>query len=50
MNYFDATIKKVSLFELIKGAFTSPDYSLQDLYKAFISGPQFSLIKSEELK
>ncbi|MEY9978706.1 alpha/beta fold hydrolase [Lysinibacillus sp. RC79] len=50
MNYFDDTIKKVNLFELIKGAFTSPDYSLQDLYKAFISGPQFSLIKSQELK
>lgn len=50
MNYFDDTIKKVNLFELIKGAFTSPDYSLQDLYKAFISGPQFSLIESQELK
>ncbi|MFB7155479.1 alpha/beta fold hydrolase [Lysinibacillus sp. NPDC056232] len=50
MNYFDDSIKKVNLFELIKGAFTSPDYSLQDLYKAFISGPQFSLIKSQELK
>ncbi|KOS62811.1 hypothetical protein AN161_10885 [Lysinibacillus sp. FJAT-14222] len=50
MNYFDDTIKKVNLFDLIKGAFTSPDYSLQDLYKAFISGPQFSLIKSQELK
>lgn len=50
MNYFDDTIKKVYLFELIEGAFTSPDYSLQDLYKAFISGPQFSLIKSQKLK
>ncbi|MGE8001879.1 alpha/beta fold hydrolase [Lysinibacillus sp. NPDC093216] len=50
MNYFDDTIKKVNIFELVKGAFTSPDYSLQDLYKAFISGPQFSLIKSQELK
>ncbi|MCL1702746.1 alpha/beta hydrolase [Lysinibacillus sp. Bpr_S20] len=50
MNYFDDTIKKVNLFDLIKGAFTSPDYSLQDLYKAFISGPQFSLIDSQELK
>ncbi|MFJ8102187.1 alpha/beta fold hydrolase [Lysinibacillus sp. NPDC096212] len=50
MNYFDETIKKVNIFELIKGAFISPDYSLQDLYKAFISGPQFSLIKSQELK
>lgn len=30
MNYFDATIKKVNIFELIKGAFTSPDYSLQE--------------------
>ncbi|GAB0166974.1 hypothetical protein LSPCS325_04110 [Lysinibacillus sp. CTST325] len=50
MNYFDDTIKKVKLFELIKRAFTSPNYSLQDLYKAFISGPQFSLIKSQELK
>lgn len=50
MNYFDETIKKVNVFSLIKGAFTSPDYSIQDLYKAFISGPQFSLIKSTELK
>ena len=50
MNYFDDTIEKVNLFGLIKGAFTSPDYSLRDLYKAFISGPQFSLIKSQELK
>lgn len=40
----------MSLFELIKGTFTPPDYSLQNLYKAFISGPQFSLIKSQELK
>ena len=50
MNYFDDTIEKVNLFGLIKGAFTSPDYSLLDLYKAFISGPQFSLVKSQELK
>ncbi|MGE7839188.1 alpha/beta fold hydrolase [Lysinibacillus sp. NPDC093712] len=50
MNYYDDTIKKVNVIDLIKGAFTSPDYSLQDLYKAFISGPQFSLIKSTELK
>ncbi|MGE7113881.1 alpha/beta fold hydrolase [Lysinibacillus sp. NPDC047702] len=50
MNYFDETIEKVNLFDLIKGAFTSPDYSLRDLYTAFISGPQFSLIKSQELK
>lgn len=49
-NYFDDTIEKVNLFGLIKGAFTSPDYSLLDLYKAFISGPQFSLVKSQELK
>lgn len=50
MNYFDDTIEKVNLFNLIKGAFTSPDYSLRDIYKAFISGPQFSVIKSKELK
>lgn len=50
MNYFDETIEKVNLFDLIKGAFTSPDYSLRDLYKAFISGPQFSLVKSKSLK
>ncbi|MFJ5790361.1 alpha/beta fold hydrolase [Lysinibacillus sp. NPDC093197] len=50
MNYYDNTIKKVNVINLIKGAFTSPDYSLQDLYKSFISGPQFSLIKSTELK
>jgi len=50
MNYFDDTIEKVNLFDLIKGAFTSPDYSLQDIYNAFISGPQFSLIKSKQLK
>ncbi|MFJ7730289.1 alpha/beta fold hydrolase [Lysinibacillus sp. NPDC097231] len=50
MNYFDDTIEKVNLFGLVKGAFTSPDYSLQDLYKVFISGPQFSLVKSQELK
>ena len=50
MNYSDDTIEKVNLFNLIKGAFTSPDYSLQDIYHAFISGPQFSLIESKELK
>ena len=50
INYFDDTIEKVNLFSMIKGGFTSPDYSLLDLYKAFISGPQFSLVKSQELK
>ncbi|MFJ7667482.1 alpha/beta fold hydrolase [Lysinibacillus sp. NPDC097195] len=50
MNYYDEKIDKVNVISLIKGAFTSPDYSIQDLYKAFISGPQFSLIKSTELK
>ncbi len=50
MNYYDDTIKKVNVINLIKGAFTSPDYSLHDLYKAFILGPQFSLVKSTELK
>ncbi|MEB2282968.1 hypothetical protein LAV73_23910 [Lysinibacillus xylanilyticus] len=47
MNYFDATFKKVNICELVKGAFISPDYSLQDLYKEFISGPQFSPIKAQ---
>jgi len=50
MNYYDEKIDKVNVISLIKGAFTSPDYSLKDVYKTFILGPQFSLIKSTELK
>ena len=50
MNYFDDNVEKVNLFDLVKGAFTSPDYSITDIYKAFISGPRFSLIESEALK
>lgn len=50
MNCFDETVENVNLFTLVKGAFTSPDYSLSDIYNTFITGPRLSLIESEGLK
>ncbi|KOS69303.1 hypothetical protein AEA09_12535 [Lysinibacillus contaminans] len=50
MNYYDEDVEKVNLFNLVKGAFISPDYSLPDIYHSFITGPKLSLIESKELK
>lgn len=45
-NYKDSDTKGPDLLALGKGVFITPDYSLSDLYKAFVSGAIFSMKKS----
>ncbi|MFD2445558.1 alpha/beta hydrolase [Bacillus sp. CGMCC 1.16607] len=49
-NYFDENTKKASILGLIKGVFTSPDYSISDIYKTLISAPKFSIFDSKDLQ
>ncbi|UNK18734.1 alpha/beta hydrolase [Paenibacillus sp. N3/727] len=49
-NYSDEVVSKANLFSLVKGALTSPDYSLADIYKTFISGADFSINQAQSLK
>ncbi len=48
--YEDKNIKRPNLFNLVRGAFISPDYTLADIWKALISGAKFSLVESKALQ
>lgn len=49
-NYSDEHTEKASIFNMIKPALLSPDYSLRDIYKSMFSGATFSLVEAQELQ
>lgn len=49
-NYKDENTEPASIFGMIKGAFTSPDYSISDIYKTIVSGAKFSILECKNLQ
>lgn len=49
-NYSDEKIKKVNILNYLKPIFSSPDYTLKDIYSVLVSGAKFSLFTAVNLQ
>ncbi|MEH7884212.1 alpha/beta fold hydrolase [Bacillus sp. JJ1609] len=49
-NYSDEKIKKANILNFLKPIFSSPDYTLKDIYSVLVGGAKFSLFTAKELQ